>query len=96
MNEVDVAITEIQENGEIGGYLTYKFLGTAGGIYEKHGIGKTRDWLMMELKEETHHHEVIAVLEVLKILKKHPSIGRATGGYMIKTINAIKSKEVMA
>ena len=87
-------IEGIQKNRKVGGYLSNKFLNTVGDIFEKKGMTTTKTFLWEKRSRRDQKYQAEALLEVLKILEKHPSIGRNTGRFIIKSINAIKSKEV--
>jgi len=91
---VDEVIKKIQNNKKIGGYLSNKFLNTVGDIFEKEGMATTKTFLWERRRRRDQRHQAEALLEVLKILEEYPSIDRKTGRFIIKSINAIKSKEV--
>lgn len=69
-----------------------KFLETTGEIFEKHGFGTTRVYLINQLGKE--RAQASSLLKVLEIMEKYPEIvnNRAIGRYIIKSLNEIKRR----
>jgi hypothetical protein len=70
-----------------------KLLNTVGDIYEKEGAGTVRVYLSDKMTKRNEKKQAKAIFNVINILEKYPSIERATGRYIIKTINANVSEE---
>lgn len=86
-------IEKIRNNVKIG-YLSNKFLNTVGDILEREGLAMTETFLWERRSRRDTRPQAETLLEVLKIIKDHPSIDRKTSRFIIKSLISIKSKEV--
>jgi hypothetical protein len=66
-----------------------KFLETTGEIFEKHGFGTTKLYLINQSGKERNPAK--SLLKVIEILERYPEIinNRAIGRYIIKSLNEI-------
>ncbi|RLA93866.1 MAG: hypothetical protein DRG83_20405 [Deltaproteobacteria bacterium] len=71
-----------------------KFLDTVGEIFEKHGFGVTKVYLLNQTGRQ--RVEAQSMLKVLEKLESCPEVrqNRAIGRYVIKTLENLKSMEV--
>jgi hypothetical protein len=75
-------------------YFSGKFLDTVGEIFEKHGFGTTKTYLINQSGRD--RTQAAAMLLVLDKFKKCPEIvsNRAIGRYVFKTLDTLKRMEV--
>lgn len=71
-----------------------KFLDTVGEIFEKHGFGTTKVYLINQSGRD--RIQAFGMQKVLEKFKKYPEIenNRAIGRYIIKTLETLKRMEV--
>ncbi len=101
MDSIDRLLREIKEDQSIWKtkegkptFFSGKFLDTVGEIFEKHGFGTTKVYLINQSgRDRTQAHSMLLVLEKLK---KYPEIvnNRAIGRYIFKTLDTLKKMEV--
>ncbi len=102
MDNVEKLLKEIKEDPGVWNpgkkrepiYFTGKFLDTVGEIFEKHGFGTTKVYLMNQSGRERVQAD--GLLKVIEKFQKYPEItnNRAIGRYVIKTLGILKRMEV--
>lgn len=70
-----------------------KLLNTVGDVYEKGGAGTARVYLSDKISKPNEKRQARAILNAINIIEKYPSIDRATGRFIIKTINTNVGEE---
>lgn len=101
MDDIERLLKEVKEDPSIwkdktGKHIYFggKFLNTVGDIFEKHGFGTTRVYLIDQLGRDRVQASVM--LKVLEKFKKYPEVinERSIGRYIIKTLGTLKRMEV--
>lgn len=101
MDNIERLLKEIKEDQSIWKsrddrpiYFSGKFLDTVGEVFEKHGFGTTKVYLINQSGRD--RTQASGMLHVLEKLKKYPEIitNRAIGRYIIKTLETLKRMEV--
>lgn len=100
MDNIERLLKEIKEDqsiwkdkfGEI--RFSGKFLATVAEIFEKHGFGTTKVYLVNQSGRDKAY--AFKMLIVLEKFKKYPEIehNRAIGRYIIKTLEILKNRGV--
>jgi hypothetical protein len=95
---VEKIVEEIKNDEKVKEALSQRpfgntLLNTVGDVYEKEGVGTTRIYLSDKMTKRYEKKQAKAILNVINILEKYPSIDRATGRYIIKTINTYIGEE---
>ena len=75
-------------------FFSGKFLDTVGEIFEKHGFGTTKIYLLNQSGRD--RGQASGLIRVLDKMEKYPEIvsNRAIGRYVIKTLEMLKKTEV--
>lgn len=97
MDPIESLIKEIKAEKEVRAcFFSSNFLNNVADIFERHGFGTTKVFLMEKKERRELKDQAIALLSVLKILNKSEEIkqNRSIGRYIIKTLITIKSMEV--
>ena len=75
-------------------FFSGKFLDTVGEIFEKHGFGTAKVYLLNQSGRD--RIQALGLKRVLEKMEKYPEIvsNRAIGRYVIKTLEMLKKMEV--
>lgn len=102
MDNIEKLLKEIREDSSIWNLgkdrrpftFSGKFLDTVGEIFEKHGFGTAKVYLLNQSGRDRIQAE--GLKKVLEKLEKYPEIvnNRAIGRYVIKTLEILKRREV--
>ena len=100
MDNIEKLLREIKEDPAVWnpgrGPLSFsgKFLDTVGEIFEKHGFGTTKVYLMNQSGRD--RGQALGLKRVLEKFERCPEImaNRAIGRYVIKTLETLKRMEV--
>ena len=100
MDNIERLLKEIKEDKSIWFkddrqvYFSGKFLDTVGAIFEKHGFGTTKIYLINQSgRDRTQAFSMIKVVERLKNYSEAVN-NRAIWRYIIKTLDMLKRMEV--
>lgn len=96
MDNIEKLIKELKEENFIWSIrgkpieFSAKFLETTGEIFEKHGFGVTRVYLLNQSGRD--RVQANSLLKVIEIMEKYPEVvnNRAIGRYIIKSLIEIK------
>lgn len=98
MDAIEGLIKEIKADSEVQNCRFYSsnFLNNVADVFERHGVGATRVFLLEKQGRRELKYQATALLSVLKILDKSEEVrqNRSIGRYIIKTLITIKSMEV--
>ncbi len=98
MDSIEKIMKEIRADKDVQKcrFFTSNFLNNVADVFERHGYGATKVFLLEKKGRSQLRHQAEALLSVLKILDKSEEIrqNRSIGRYIIKTLITIKSMEV--
>lgn len=97
MDAVEKLIKEIKADNEVQNCrFSSNFLNNVADVFEKHGFGVTKVFLLEKEGRRELKYQASALLSVLEILDKSEEVkqNRSIGRYIIKTLITIKSMEV--
>jgi len=102
MDNIEKLLKEIKEDPSVWNpgkkrepiYFSGKFLDTVGDIFEKHGFGTTKVYLINQSGRDRVQGE--GLLKVLEKFQRCPEIinNRSIGRFVIKTLDTLKKMEV--
>jgi hypothetical protein len=102
MDNVEKLLKEIKEDPGVWNpgkkrepiFFSGKFLDTVGEIFEKHGFGTTKVYLLNQSGRD--RVQALGLIKVLEKFEKYPEVikSRAIGRYVIKTLEILKRTEV--
>ncbi len=93
MDKIGKLIEEIKKDRKVQKTrFNSNFLNNVGEVFEKHGFGVTKMFLIDKKNKRDLRYQADALLNVIALFEKYEEIkqNRAIGRYIIKTLNIIK------